>query len=111
MPNQNFEKKVEAAMNSLDGIQKVGPKPFFFTRLQARMAAGENSGWEKISSFLARPAIAFSVISCVVLINSWAFFNYSSTTNNSKSISQQTEQLTTDEFGLASNNYYTDENP
>ena len=110
MPKQNIEQRVDEAMNSLDGIQKVGPKPFFFTRLQARMAAGENSGWEKVSSFLARPVIAFTVISCIVLINSWAFFKYNSTTNNSKPISQQTEQLSTDEFGLASNNYYT-ENP
>ncbi len=34
---EDFDKKIYDAMNSIDGVQKAAPRPFFFTRLEARM--------------------------------------------------------------------------
>ncbi|MEO6820593.1 MAG: hypothetical protein ABI266_03490 [Ginsengibacter sp.] len=60
--------KIENALNSISGMERATAKPFFFTRLEARMTS-KMSLWEKVSSFLSRPAIAIAGICCVVMIN------------------------------------------
>ena len=75
MKDEILNKKIEEAMQSIDGIEKASPRPFLFTRLEARMQ-NERNIWSKISSFVARPVIAFACI-CLVLgnkFNSYTFF-------------------------------------
>ena len=66
--DQHLNKKIDEAMQSLDGIEKASPRPFFFTRLEARMQR-EKSRWEIISSFVAKPIVAFACICLVIMIN------------------------------------------
>lgn len=65
---------IEKILHSLEGIERAEPRPFFFTRLEARMQR-ENNVWATITGFLARPAMAFSVIVIVLIINAIALIN------------------------------------
>jgi hypothetical protein len=96
-------KKIDEVMQSLNGVEKASPSPFFFTRLEARMER-EKSSWEKISSFVAKPVVAFACICLVIMINAWVIF---SSCNSQNSTDQQTSELaTTDEYNLVSSTFY-----
>ena len=86
-------------MQSLDGIEKAAPRPFFFTRLEARMQ-NEKSIWEIISSFAAKPAIVFASICLIVVINAAVILSSSTLTGSSDQ--QNTEQATADEYNSVS---------
>jgi len=104
---EKFKKKIEEALKSFDGIEKASPRPFFFTRLEARMQ-NQKSIWEEISSFVAKPMVAFACICLVVIINAAVIFSSSNSTNSTtNSISQQNNELATaDEYNLVSCNFY-----
>jgi hypothetical protein len=74
----DIETKVEQAMQSLDGMQSASPGPFFYTRVQARLSRVEKNIWEQVSSFVARPAVAFSFICLVVVMNGFVVFKQES---------------------------------
>ena len=62
-------------MASLDNIGRAHPKPFFFTRLQARMERRRRNAWEKMSGILARPAVAVLSVVTVIVINAVVIVN------------------------------------
>lgn len=100
---EKLNKKIQEAMQSLDGIRKSSPAPFFFTRLEARMQS-EKSSWEKVSSFVAKPVVAFACICLVIMINAWVIF---SSRNSQNLTDQQTNELAaTDEYNLVSSTFY-----
>ncbi|MEP6583720.1 MAG: hypothetical protein ABJA90_05625 [Ginsengibacter sp.] len=68
MDENSINKKIEEAFHSLDNISKASPPPFFFTRLEGRMLNDKNV-WNKVSSFFARPIIAFACICFIIMIN------------------------------------------
>ena len=100
---ENLNKKVEDAMRSLDGIKQASSDPFFFTRLEARMQR-ERGAWEKISSFVAKPIIAFACICLVIMINAVVIF--SSTDSQKNTNSQSNELATVDEYTQISSTLY-----
>lgn len=71
----DIEKRVEAALNSLDGIQRSEPQPWFFSRVKARKAQDEKTAWGTIGSFLARPAIAIAGLCFILVLNGVLLFN------------------------------------
>lgn len=97
--DQHLKRKIEETMQSLDGIEKAAPRPFFFTRLEARMQ-NDKSIWEIISSFAAKPAIVFASICLIVVINAAVIL--SSSTFAGSSDQQNTEQATADEYNSVS---------
>lgn len=97
--DQHLKKKIEETMQSLDGIEKASPRPFFFTRLEARMQR-EKSRWEIISSFVAKPVIVFSSICLIIVINAAVIFSSTSSTNSTDQ--QNNELATADEYNLVS---------
>lgn len=101
--DQHLEKKIEEAMQSLDGIEKASPRPFFFTRLEARMQKGKNS-WEVLSSFVAKPVVALSCICLIIVINAAVIL--SSSTFNKSSDQQNNELATADEYNSVSEPMY-----
>ena len=103
----NINKKIEDAMHSIDGIDKAQPKPFFFTRLEARMEK-ENNIWVKITSFVTRPVVAFVCICLVIMIN--AFVILSSSLSPKTSTKQSTELATIDEYTQINTTLYDFEN-
>jgi hypothetical protein len=103
-----IENEVEATLNSLEGVTPASPRPFFFTRVQARLNNNEQrTYWEVLSSFIARPAIAFTVIMVIVVMNAVAVFEQ---TESTPVLADQTEQSAYDEFNLAANSFYDFEN-
>lgn len=98
--------QVDQAMASIDDIQRAYPKPFFFTRLQARIARKEKNPWEKASKMLARPAIAFLSILSVVAINTVVILNK---TSASKAVPEHAETVIADEYN-STVAYYAIEN-
>lgn len=61
----NIEEEVERTLQSLEGIQRAEPDPFFYTRLQARMEQKfvKKTGWQW------RPVYAFAALALVLLLN------------------------------------------
>lgn len=105
---EKFNKKIEDTMRSLDGMQKVSPAPFFFTRLEARMQR-EKGAWEKLSSFIAKPIVAFACICLVIMINATAIFSSESPQNTTVKL-QSNELATVDEYTHVSATFYEFEN-
>lgn len=65
-----IERKVEDALNSLEGIQRAEAQPWFFARVKARIERGRNqTTWEKAGTFLARPAVALAALCLVLTLN------------------------------------------
>lgn len=66
------EQFVDRVMDSLDGIGRAQPQPWLYTRISARLRGEIRTGWELVSQFLSRPAIAMSTLCLVLVLN--AFF-------------------------------------
>ena len=45
--NENINKLIEEALNSVDDVKRAAPKPFLLTRINARMRKETESAWEK----------------------------------------------------------------
>lgn len=75
---ENFDKieqKIEEALKSLEGIITAEPKPFFYTRLCARMEQ-ELLQPKTILGFQLKPIYAYSVIMALIVINAFAISNF-----------------------------------
>src|SRR5689334_12192390 len=69
MQQKPIDKRVEDALNSLDGIERATVQPWFFTRLNARLQKDEITLWSSIGSFLARPVVALAAVCLVLVLN------------------------------------------
>jgi hypothetical protein len=67
----DIQRQVDLTMGSLDGMSKAEATPFFYTRLMARMEAGSDSIWTRSLAFLAKPAVALSILVVFLLINGY----------------------------------------
>ncbi|MEO8416279.1 MAG: hypothetical protein ABI472_21640 [Ginsengibacter sp.] len=107
MEDKILNRKIDDVMQSMNGIKKASPRPFLFTRLEARML-NERNIWSEISSFVARPVIAFACICFVLVLNAMVIL-LSGTSGNS--LTQQGSELATaDEYSQVSYNFYDFEN-
>jgi hypothetical protein len=66
---QDIDKKVNEALESLDGIQRAEPGTWFFTRVQNRLRRDEQNVWESTGRFLSRPVIAIAGLFLVLSLN------------------------------------------
>ena len=68
--------QVEEILESLNGIEKAEPRPFFFTRLQARMAReSDPSVFGRAISVFSRPAVVMATLLVFLLVNGYFLFN------------------------------------
>jgi len=105
---EHINKQVDEALSSADDIGRAAAKPYLFTRIQARMNKGSESVWEKAGWFIARPAVAFTGLCMVLLVNAIVImYNKSS---EPAYIGEQTAQATTDEFSYTVATIYDTEN-
>jgi hypothetical protein len=99
MENQS-EKWVSQAMNSLEGIKRANANPFLYTRILARMQEA-NSRWEKMARFISRPAFAIAATALFLALNMWVVIQ-----KNDKAFSQaEKEQLFATEYSITSIHY------
>lgn len=69
--HHDIQRQIDLTMGSLDGMSKAETTPFFYTRLMARMESGSDSIWTRSLAFLARPAVALSILFVFLLINGY----------------------------------------
>ncbi|MBO9572907.1 MAG: hypothetical protein J7497_11995 [Chitinophagaceae bacterium] len=105
MNRSMIQKKVEEAMNSLDGIRPSAPEPFFYTRVEARIMNRERSVWESLTRTVTRPAFAFLSVLLVVLLNSFVIISFVSKSD----VPEHSEVAIADEYSTT-NSFYDLEN-
>ena len=93
--NLSPEKKVDAALSSIDNIEPAVPSPYFYTKVMAKINTTRVAVWEKWTSFFLRPTIAFATICFIIVIN--AFVLYSKIDDHALPVAQ-TELASSDEY-------------
>jgi hypothetical protein len=71
--SSDIQSRIDSAMNSIDNIIHATPKPFFYTRLEARLLKEQSGVWESMSRMISKPVIAVASISLVLIINVFVF--------------------------------------
>ncbi|MGL6268877.1 MAG: hypothetical protein ACRC2O_13185 [Chitinophagaceae bacterium] len=87
---QYTEQEIEAILNSFDGVEKVAPSPFLFTRVMARMQDSDDNIWSRILQFITKPAFALGIALVFLMINLYILLN-----QNSGSVEQADESTQT----------------
>src|SRR5512140_3277521 len=72
----DIQRQVDLTMNSLEGLSPAETRPFFYTRLSARMNAGYDNVWTKSLAFLSRPAVALSILIVFLLVNGYLILSH-----------------------------------
>ncbi|MFC0774325.1 hypothetical protein [Terrimonas alba] len=99
----DIEKRVEEALNSLDGIQRATPQPWLFSRIKKRLAEEEDrSVWGALGGYLGKPAIAIAGLCFILMVNVFLVFNNQQKENTATFFSAQTDQPTDSESLIAS---------
>lgn len=107
---KDIQKLVDETLDSLDGIQPAGPKPFFYTRLLGRLQREQKTVWETMGSFMSRPLVVAAGLCVVLIMNGFILFRSGNTpaTNTPNYVN---EMLGTDNDAiLASSSSYDYEN-
>ncbi len=104
--NTDIRRRVDEAMASIDAIGRAEPKPFFFTRLEARLARNSGNGWDRLSKAVTRPAIAFATLAVVVVLNAAVIATGMSAVEN---VPDYSEMASTEDL-RASTSFYDIEN-
>ena len=104
---EKINNKIDSAFESIENIQRATAPDFFFTRLEARMLREKKNVWEKISSFIARPAVAFGCMAVILIMNS--VFIFSNIVNDEGAV-MANELATVDEYSQVSTGLYELEN-
>ena len=108
MSNKPYNKaNSEDILNSLNGVHRAQPQPYFYTRLMAKLDKQRN-GWEQVAGFISKPVFAIAAIALFLIINVAILFNSSS---NATSSSQEESSLAVEnDYGLSVPSIY-DINP
>src|SRR3954462_13556809 len=92
----DMNQRMEEILQSLDGMSKAAPQPWFYTRVKARLQGEEKTGWTAIGSFLARPAVAISGLCLILIINAVLLLEEDGGSAVATNTAQQESQLVTD---------------
>lgn len=65
----DIDKLIEETLNSLDGVQRAEPRPFFFTRLQQKLENRNKNLWEILGVFITRPVVAIAGVVLLLILN------------------------------------------
>lgn len=105
---KNIEELIDAALNSFDAVEQAEAKPFLLTRINARMNRKTESVWEKAGWFIGRPAVAFTGLCLIVLINAMVLVSNKQSGNVNST--DQVVQNQADEFSYTVATIYDFEN-
>ncbi|HET9431266.1 MAG TPA: hypothetical protein VFO70_08815 [Chitinophagaceae bacterium] len=111
MKNESaLETKVRETLDSLEGIQRVGPQPYFYTRLMARLQRDEKSIWASAGTFLARPINVIAGICFILLVNGFVLFRQDKPVTKASQVTNTNELVTDNAYILASSSSFDYEN-
>jgi hypothetical protein len=82
MKNQDeIERQIDETVGALEGMERAAPRPFFYTRLEAKMdISGMQQRYLIIPKFMARPTFVWSFLALVVLLNVGVVLRFSQKT-------------------------------
>jgi len=82
MKNQEeIERQIDETVGALEGIERAEPRPFFYTRLEAKMDFRRTQQrYATIPKFMARPTFVWSFLALVVLLNVGVVIRFSQKT-------------------------------
>ena len=90
--NKNSNSLLEEHLQVLDEMQAVGTDGFFYTRLRARLEAGQaGEEW----GFKLRPSLAIAALSLLLVLNGFLLFQYTKS-NNKQDSAYSIQRFTTD---------------
>jgi hypothetical protein len=103
--DDQINREIEATLDSLDGINRAGVSPYFYTRLQAKLEARKPEGFGILSQLINRPAIAVSILTVFLVLNIIAIkgITAGSVTTETKSASLQSLAI---EYNLNTTSVY-----
>jgi hypothetical protein len=105
------DKLVQEALDSLDGIQRAEPQPFFYTRLVGRLQRDQKTIWETMGSFLSRPAVAFAGLFLILMMNVFIVTKRDNANDTNPSLPALVEEIKTDnDYVIASSSSFEYEN-
>lgn len=93
--DENIDRQIEETLNSLDEIKRASPKPYLFTRINARLNNQVKSFWEGLAVFINRPAVLVLGLCLILAANvSVLLLNKSSSINTAteRSINSVTDE-------------------
>ncbi|MET0394381.1 MAG: hypothetical protein ABW019_14640 [Chitinophagaceae bacterium] len=105
----NTEEQTAAALDSLEGMRRASPPPYFYTRLQARLRR-EQSSWNGIASLISRPLFALGIIAAVLFVNGWIVLRNGPDALSSGNAFQVATDLP-EEYNVAVTSFYDYETP
>jgi hypothetical protein len=105
---EQINKLVEEAFSSVADAQRAQARPYLFTRINARMNKTSDSVWERAGWIITRPAVAFSGLCLIIVINAGAIFY--NKTKTPVTGSEMAVQNTADEFSYTVAGIYDTEN-
>jgi hypothetical protein len=91
---ERIEQEIDKTMASLDGIKRANARPFFYTRLEAKM----QQRYVPSTKIVLRPAFIWSFLAVIILINLSVVLNYSQKSKNSN---EQNASSFAQEYGLS----------
>jgi len=106
--NEQINRQIQEALNSVDDIQRATARPYLLTRIQARMNRDTGSAWERAGWFIGRPAVAFTGLCMILLIN--VLVVMFSKTAVPAAATEQVAQTPADEFSYTVATIYDFEN-
>lgn len=89
MERRNPE-RIDAILESLEGMDRAMPAPFLHTRIVARMQRAQSGVWSTAMFFLARPGVALTMSLLLILLNAYVIFS-----------GAETPAATPEEYGTA----------
>ena len=101
--NLSVKNKVEAALASIENIERATPSPWFYTNLIAKINHAHTTIWERLCALILQPRIAFATIFFIIIINAAVLYSGSSGNVSSPEL---TESTSSEEYTLASTSLY-----
>ena len=92
---KKIEQKVEKTLQVLEEMQRAEPKPFFYTRLEARMQKRD----ALLPKWTLRPVFIWSGLILIIVFNIGIAISYSKKADYAKA--EQNASSFADEYGLS----------
>ena len=104
---RHIEQEIDQTLKSVDMVKSASPGPFFFTRVQARLARTEKNLWERMGMLVSRPAVVIAGICFIIIINTVTVLDFKDIT---PSLADQNEPIYDEEYNMAVTSFYYIEN-
>ena len=93
---KNIDKKIEETLNSLDGVNRAEPRPFFYTRLKVRMENEASASTHSVRKL--KPALLIPMLACSLLLSVASVYTVLSYDTQDSSLSSKDAFI--QEYGL-----------